>query len=67
MTIKAKTGGNPNRVARMTDEEVLSLYERTFGEALQDPPLDYGHHNLSVEDLAEYGLRALAEGKAIDW
>lgn len=54
----------------MTDEQIDKVFEEyvgRFGVPLQDPPLCWGHCNFSVEDIAQYGITALAEGKPIDW
>ena len=52
--------------ARMTDEEVSSLYERTFGKPLYIP-LEFGHGAVDYIMLIRCARIALKEGKPIDW
>lgn len=54
----------------MTNEEVdlvFLQYQALFKEPLQTPPLEYGHHHFTAEELARYGQRAIAQGQPIDW
>ena len=53
-------------IARMTDEEVVQAYERTFTKLLFIP-LDYGHGAVDYEMLIRCARIALEEGKAINW
>ena len=53
------------RGAEVTDNETLALYEQRFG--MVHPPLDYGHHAFTVEELAELAREALATGEPIPW
>lgn len=54
----------------LSDEAIDKVFEdyfERFGVPLQDPPLSWGHCNFTTEDIARYGMTALAENAPIDW
>lgn len=48
--------------------ELAGAYEDAFGVPLPtQPPLDFGHWRIPVDDLARYAREAIERGKPIDW